>query len=68
MGDMGFARTINRASLGVTAASVMTDCEHHGMTYGCTVTCPILLDGKCELQDADNKELYEEAMQEQSEI
>ena len=62
MGDMNFAKTINEKDLGVMAACVMTDCEHHGMTYGCTTDCQVLINGECELQDSDNKELYLEAM------
>ena len=41
----------------------MTKCEHHGMAYGCTIECPVLLDGGCEFQDGVNKELYAEAME-----
>jgi hypothetical protein len=67
MGSLSFAKTINDRHLGTTASSVMTDCEHHGMTYGCTVTCPVLLASKCELQDDENKELYQEAMRELNE-
>ena len=62
MSNMTFARTITEMDLGVTASSVMTDCEKYGMTYGCNTECPVLIAGKCELQDSDNKELYEEAM------
>ena len=64
MSDSSFARTINERHLGVTAASIMTDCEHYGMTYGCNVDCPVLKASKCELQDGENKELYIEAMNE----
>jgi hypothetical protein len=64
MSNISFAKTINRMSLGTTAASIMTDCEHYGMTYGCNVECPVLCDGRCELQETDNKELYEEAIKE----
>ena len=64
MGNLAFAKTICEHDLGITAASIMTDCEHHGMTYGCTVDCLVLQAGKCELQDGENKELYIEAMKE----
>jgi hypothetical protein len=57
-----FANTITTWDLGSTASSVMTDCEKHGMTYGCTIECPALLAGLCELKDTDNKELYEDAI------
>lgn len=38
----------------------MTRCEKYGMTWGCDTGCPVLQDGNCELQDDENKELYEE--------
>lgn len=62
MDKKDFADTITEQDLGVMASSVMTDCEKYGMTWGCDEDCPVLLDGKCELQDADNKELYERAI------
>lgn len=62
MSDMTFARTITELDLGITAASVMTDCEKYGMTYGCNTECPVLVAGKCELQDDENKKLYKEAI------
>ena len=62
MSDMDFARTIVEIDLGVTASSVMTDCEKYGMSYGCNEDCPVLLAGKCELQDSVNKELYKRAL------
>ncbi len=62
---MGFARELARYDLGVMASCVMTDCEKYGMTYGCTINCPVLQAGKCELQDTDNKELYNEFLKEQ---
>ena len=52
--------------LGVTASSVMSDCYKYGMTYGCDVDCPVLKSGNCELQDTDNKELYKEAIKNES--
>ena len=58
MGSLSFAKTINEKHLGITASSIMTDCEHHGMTYGCTIDCPVLQEHKCDLKDADNKDLY----------
>ncbi len=56
----GFANTITELDLGTTAASIMTDCERYGMTWGCDIDCPVLQSGKCELQDTDNKELYKQ--------
>ena len=44
--------------------SILTDCEAYGMIAGCDIYCPVLLAGKCELQDTDNKELYQEAIDE----
>ncbi len=58
MGSLRFAKRINDEHLGITASSIMTDCEHYGITYGCTVNCPVLQMHKCELQDTENKELY----------
>lgn len=60
-----FANTITSWDLGSTASSVMTECEKHGMTYGCTIDCPQLIAGLCELKDTDNKELYKKAQNEQ---
>jgi len=53
-----FANTMAELDLGITAASVMTDCEKYGMVGGCDEDCPVLIRGECELQEADNKELY----------
>ena len=55
---------LHERSVGLTALSVMTDCEKHGMAVGCTIDCPVLMRGACELQDDENKELYAEAMEE----
>lgn len=63
MSNMGFAKETSLMSLGITAASIMTDCEHYGMTYGCNAECPVLLAHKCELKNSDNKKLYEEAIE-----
>jgi len=60
---LSFAKVISTQSLGVTASSIMTGCEHYGMTYGCNAECPVLTSGRCELQDSENKELYKQAMQ-----
>ena len=37
----------------------MNDCERYGMTWGCDIDCPVLRQGKCELKDDENKELYD---------
>ena len=66
MSDMRFARTLVLWDLGVTASSVMTDCEKYGITYGCNIDCPVLIEGKCKLQDAENKELYRQSQEESS--
>jgi hypothetical protein len=60
---MEFANEITYRDLGVMASCVMNDCEKFGMTYGCTINCPVLQDGKCELQDYENKELYNEFLE-----
>ena len=57
---MSFEKELANRSLGVMASSIMTECEKHGMTWGCTINCPALQKGKCELQETDNKELYHE--------
>ena len=56
------ANTCFEQDLGATAFSVSNECERYGMCHGCDVDCPVLLRGECELQDTDNKELYEEAI------
>ena len=61
-GKISFANELAHRDLGTTAASIMTDCERYGMSYGCDVDCPVLLAGECELQGNENKELYKEAM------
>jgi hypothetical protein len=60
---MDFANEIACRDLGVMASCVMNDCEKFGMMYGCRIDCPVLQDGKCELQDAENKELYNEFLE-----
>jgi len=66
MGKLEFAKEITKADLSVTASSVMSDCYKYGMTYGCDVDCPVLKSGNCELQNTDNKELYKEAIKNES--
>lgn len=64
MSKIDFANTIVEIDLGVTASSIMTNCEKYGITYGCDEDCPVLRAGKCELQDSDNKELYKKVLKE----
>ena len=61
-----FARTINERHLGITAVGVMSDCFLYGITYGCTVNCPVLMRGECELMHDENAELYAECVREHS--
>lgn len=42
---------------------ILTDCEAYGMLGGCDENCPVLIAGKCELQDTYNKDLYKLAKQ-----
>ena len=37
----------------------LSECETYGMWYGCNEHCPVLIRGECELQEAENKDLYE---------
>lgn len=57
---MDFANTIVELDLGVMASCVMSDCEKYGMIAGCDINCPVLQAGKCELQNDENKGLYQE--------
>jgi hypothetical protein len=41
----------------------MSGCERYGMTWGCDIDCPVLREGKCELKDTENKELYAEFLE-----
>ena len=61
MGKIGFANTMAELDLGVTAASVMTECEKYGICYGCDIHCPVLQRGECECED--NKELYQKYLE-----
>lgn len=42
---------------------ILTDCEAYGMTGCCDENCPVLIAGKCQLQDTDNRELYQKAIE-----
>ena len=43
-------------SLSDTVFIGMSQCERYGMTWGCDGDCPVLQDGKCEIQE-QNKHL-----------
>ena len=52
---IAFAYTLAELGLGVTASSIMTDCEKYGMRYGCGEDCPQLQRGECEIyKDVDD--------------
>ena len=61
---------LNKLELGHTFAdlddnmpkSILSDCEAYGMAGGCDEYCPVLIAGKCKLQDTVNAELYKKAM------
>ena len=59
---LGLGHTLAEVDNGMPN-SILTDCEAYGMCGGCDENCPVLIAGKCELQDTDNKELYELAKQ-----
>lgn len=52
---IAFSNTLAELSLGITASSIMTDCEKYGMCYGCNEDCPQLQRGECEIyKDVDD--------------
>jgi len=51
--------------VGITAVSVMDDCHKYGVINGCDIDCPVLMRGECELKDDENKELYQECLDQQ---
>ena len=57
---LDFAGTMAELHLGVTAASIMTDCEKFGMAYGCREDCPQLCRGECEIYASVEEFLKEE--------
>ena len=59
--NVEFANTTAELDLGVTASSIMTECEKYGMCYGCDIHCPVLQRGECECED--NKELYQKYLE-----
>lgn len=40
------------------------ECFNYGITWGCTIDCPVLQRGECELKDSENKELYKQYLDE----
>lgn len=46
---MSFANTMAEKCLGITASSIMSDCEKFGMCYGCQEHCPQLQREECEI-------------------
>jgi hypothetical protein len=65
MMKLGLGKTLTELSLGITASSVTDDCFNYGIVAGCDEDCPTLNAGRCELQETDNKELYELALENQ---
>ena len=54
MGEVnGFCRQFNGMSLGITAASVMSDCEQYGIVNGCNERRPVLISGKCDNEESN---------------
>lgn len=56
---LGFGHDLANIDSGMPKG--LSDCFAYGMMSGCDENCPVLIDGKCELQDDENKELYERA-------
>ena len=48
-GKLEFGEMMAELSLGLTALSVMNDCEKYGMVSGCDENCPQLERGECEI-------------------
>ena len=59
LGTLGtsFANTSNE--LDHYTPKGLSECETYGMCYGCNEHCPVLIKGECELQETENKDLYE---------
>ena len=55
---MDFADTITEMDLGAMAASVMSDCEKFGMTWGCRSDCPVFQRGQCKEVFMENIETF----------
>ena len=58
---MDFADTINELDNTLYHPN-MTACESYGITWGCDIDCPTLIDGKCELKNSENYELYQQLL------
>lgn len=43
------------------ALPAIDDCFAYGSMTGCDEHCPVLIAGKCKLQDGDNADLYAKA-------
>lgn len=56
-----FANTIYDHS-GLMATG--NECFKFGITWGCTVNCPVLRRGECEHKDTENRELWEQVKSE----
>lgn len=55
---LGFGHTMSELSgEGVS----VSDCHAYGSFDGCDEHCPVLIAGKCELQNDENAELYAKA-------
>ncbi len=59
-----FSNTLAELSLGGTGSLIMSRCESYGMARGCDTGCPVLRAGECKLKDSENKELYEQVIEE----
>lgn len=46
-----FAHTLTEVDNRLPAS--MSDCERYGMTWGCDMDCPVLLEGKCKMDDPE---------------
>ena len=62
--NMDFENTIVEWDLGASGYSSSSECFRFGIVWGCTIHCPVLRRGECELMLDANKELYEEALEE----
>lgn len=55
-----FAETIN--NIGSNTGHMTSECENFGMTYGCKPECPVFMEGRCELQEENQKKFLKEGM------
>jgi len=63
MSKIDFANTITELDSGLQKTS--DECFKYGITWGCDIDCPVLQRGECELKESDNKDLYQEFLNEQ---